>query len=141
MNKSFLLIGLAMLGAMPCFVVTQEQKVDDKTKVKFMQRKLDYTKEIVAGLAMEDFNRITKGSQDLMLLSNESAWNAVNSPEYLKASSDFRETVSRLRSASKEKNLDGATLAYIEVTLNCVRCHKQLRSPSVNQKFKPVRSK
>ena len=120
----------AVIGMLfiPSFFGTQQQDDRDKPQTVFMQRKLDYTKDIVAGLAMEDFKKISKGAQDLMLLSHESNWNAVNSPEYLKASSDFRETVQRLRAASKAENLDGATIAFVEVTFNCVRCHKQLRA-------------
>ena len=98
-----------------------------------MNQKLDYSREIVAGLATEDFQKISKGAQDLMLLSHEADWNVATTPQYLKASSDFRDTVGRLRDAGKEKNLDGATIAYFEVTLNCVRCHKQLRRPARNK--------
>ena len=127
MNKLYLIAGVLAVVAIPSFCVTQEQDDTRNAKAQFMQRKLDYTKEIVAGLAMEDYKRISKGAQDLMLLSHETNWKAVNSPEYLKASSDFRETVQRLRSASNEQNLDGATIAFVEVTFNCVRCHKQLK--------------
>jgi cytochrome c556 len=92
-----------------------------------MQRKLDFTRAVVAGLATEDFEKISKGAQDLMLLSHEADWKVITSPEYLKMSREFRETTERLREQGRQKNLDGATIAYFEVTLNCIRCHKQLR--------------
>ena len=137
MNK-FSIFVAAVAVSFTVFLTSQETD-ENTSQVKFMQRKLEFTKDIVAGLATEDFTRITKGSQDLMLLSNESNWNSINSPDYLKASSDFRETVERLRTAGKEENLDAATLAYFEVTLNCVRCHRQLRSGFKLQK--PIPSK
>jgi hypothetical protein len=29
---------------------------------------------------------------------------------------------------AREENLDGATLAYVELTINCVACHRHVRS-------------
>ena len=115
-------------------VSAQQQDVIEEDTSKFMNRKLDYSREIVEGLTTENYKQITKAAQDMMLLSHEADWNVATSPQYLKASSDFRDTVSRLRDAGDSKNLDGATIAYFEVTLNCVRCHKQLRKP-IRSKF------
>ncbi|MCL6644623.1 MAG: hypothetical protein K6U88_06545, partial [Dehalococcoidia bacterium] len=39
-----------------------------------------------------------------------------------------RRAVDAVSAAAKQKNLDGASLAYMQMTLNCVRCHKYLRS-------------
>ena len=60
-------------------------------------------------------------------LSMESGWNVQTTPAYLKLSSEFRDSAERLRKAAEKKNIDGSTLAYFEVTLNCVRCHKYIR--------------
>ena len=42
----------------------------------------------------------------------------------------------RLRDAANEKNIDGSTLEFFDVTLNCVRCHKYVRKshPELKQK-------
>lgn len=104
----------------------QEQKVHQDSKL-FMQRKLDNAKGIVTGLALEDYDLISKNAQDLMLLSHESEWNVFQTQSYLGMSREFRGSAQRLRDSANEKNLDGATLAYFEVTLNCVRCHKYIR--------------
>jgi hypothetical protein len=121
---------LAIVSVLGIFVATfgpQEPQDQQKNSSEFMQRKLDFTRSIVDGLATEKFEKITKGAQDLMLLSHEADWKVVTSPEYLQASREFRVTTERLREQGRKKNLDGATLAYFEVTLNCIRCHKQLR--------------
>jgi len=93
----------------------------------FMMKKLDSSREIVGGLAMENYDAISKAAQDLLLLSHEADWNVITTKPYLQMSSDFRGSVARLRDAGHEKNVDRATLAYFEVTLNCVRCHKYIR--------------
>ena len=104
----------------------QEQKIQKDSK-PFMQRKLDDVKEIVTGLALEDYDLMSKSAQDLMLLSHESEWNVFQSESYLHMSREFRGSAQRLRDSANDKNLDGATLAYFEVTLNCIRCHKYVR--------------
>ena len=101
----------------------------------FMQRKLDDSREIVSGLAMEDYDLISKSAQDLMLLSHESEWNVFQSDTYLRMSRAFRGSAERLRDTANQKNLDGAAIAYFEVTLNCVRCHRYVR-----RKFKDLKA-
>jgi cytochrome c556 len=93
-----------------------------------MKRKLDYAREIVSGLAMEDYDRISHAARELALISQESIWNAVTTEPYLRESSNFRASAARLQEMAKAKNLDGSALAYFEVTLNCVRCHQYLRT-------------
>ncbi len=93
----------------------------------FMKVKLDISREIVGGLAMADFTKITQGADELKKLSLESGWNVLTTPDYFRLSAEFRGSTDRLRRAAASKNIDGTTLAYFEVTLNCVRCHKYIR--------------
>jgi hypothetical protein len=105
----------------------QDQTPMEKNTAKFMARKLDGSRDIVAGLATENFDLISQSAQNLMLLSHEADWNVIQTEPYLRMSSEFRRSAERLRDSANEDNLDGATLAYFEVTLNCVRCHKYIR--------------
>ncbi len=105
----------------------QDQQQKQATKSDFMIVKLDMAREIVAGLATADFVKMAKSADEMKKLSLESSWNVETTPDYLKLSADFRESAERLRLAANEKNIDAATLAYFEVTLNCVRCHKYIR--------------
>lgn len=101
-------------------------KVLDNTP--FMMKKLDAAKNIVSGLALDDHEMIAKNATDLSLLSLESQWEVFQTDDYIRMSDEFRDSAIRLRDAAHDKNLDGATLAYFEVTLNCVRCHKYIRA-------------
>ena len=127
LTKISLIVGVSLLGLWAAATVAQDSQEMQRDSSAFMQKKLDYTRTVVDGLATEDFHKISKGARDLMLLSDESNWNVITTPEYLKMSSAFRETTERLHAQGQQKNLDGATLAYFEVTLNCIRCHKQVR--------------
>lgn len=105
----------------------QDPQPQGLTVNRFMERKLDAARNIVSGLALEDYEMIAKNAQDLALLSLESQWNLYQTQPYIFMSDEFRGGSQRLRDAANANNLDGATLAYFEVTLSCVRCHKYIR--------------
>ena len=42
---------------------------------------------------------------------------------------EFQEMTDELASTASKKNLDGATIAYLQLVTNCVRCHKDARDP------------
>ena len=117
---------LFAIGAGTLVYGFQDQPIQKDSK-KFMRRKLDASRDIVKGLSIEDFDLISKRGQDLMLFSHEADWNVFQTEEYLQMSREFRGSAQRVRDAANQKNLDSATLAYFEVTLNCVRCHKYVR--------------
>ena len=108
----------------------QQQQQDQETTLStsdFLKVELDMTREIVGGLAMADFTKIAKGAEKLKKLSLESGGNVLTTLDYLPLSAEFRGSTDRLRQAAAAKNIDGTTLVYFEVTLNCVRCHDYLR--------------
>jgi hypothetical protein len=110
-------------------IQAEEQSTDaPPEKVsKFMRAKLVHSQKILEALALEDFAQLAKHSQDLKLLSQESNWNVLQTEQYLRHSDDFRRRADALTDAAKKKNLDGASLAFVELTLNCVQCHKHVR--------------
>ena len=92
-----------------------------------MVKKLEYTKQILAGLATEDFALITKNAEALNELGKR-RWTEEQSPQYRMQHQVFWFTNEALLDAAKEKNVDGATLAYTQMTLSCVNCHKLIRN-------------
>jgi cytochrome c556 len=125
-TKIVSIVILFAVGAGTLVYGFQDQPTQKDSK-KFMQQKLNSSMGIVKGLATEDFDLISKSGQDLLLYSHEADWNVFQTQEYLAMSRDFRGSAQRLRDSANSKNLDGSTLAYFEVTLNCVRCHKYVR--------------
>lgn len=39
----------------------------------------------------------------------------------------FRRSAQDLVKSAKDKNVDGAALAYVELTMTCVKCHEYVR--------------
>ena len=97
-----------------------------------MERKLLHAKALLEGLATEDYDRISRDAQALSLISLESAWNVLITEEYLKQSSAFRRSLESIRDGAKAKNVDRATLGYVDMTIRCVECHKYVRRNQAN---------
>jgi hypothetical protein len=93
----------------------------------FMQLKLKHSQQILEGVAIEDFDMIAKSARDLSLQSMEETWQVFETPEYLQHSDEFKRAADAVAKAAHEKNLDGAALAYVGLTLKCVSCHKYVR--------------
>ncbi len=115
--------------------LSQQPKVNDVHD--FMRAKLEHSKKVLEGLTMEDFSAIVKNSQAMSLLVEDAAWQVLQTREYAQRSAEFRRTADRLTEAGRKKNLDGAALAYVELTMQCVDCHKYVRSekpPNLEQR-------
>jgi hypothetical protein len=117
-------IGVLQLQGTP-----QQSSTSKNTDLdSFMQLKLEHSKEILEGLATEDYEIIAKGAQSLTALSLESAWNVYTTETYLQQSTDFRRSLQIVKDAAKEKNLDRAALGYVNLTVQCLECHRFLRN-------------
>lgn len=111
---------------LPLLTIHGDAQEPDKVAV-FMRAKLQHSQKVLEGLAMEDFDLIAKNSQKLSLLSLAEDWQVLETPEYAQHSMEFRRSADALTEAAKKKNLDGAALQYVDVTLKCVNCHKYVR--------------
>lgn len=105
-------------------------QADDKPALdlsKIMEKKLELSKEILAGMVTEDFDKISSNADRLLKLA-KTQWIQNETSEYRAQLKDFWIVVDGLKTAADEKNADGATLAYVQMTLSCVKCHKYLRN-------------
>jgi cytochrome c556 len=93
----------------------------------FMRAKLAHSQNVLEGLAVEDYDLIDKGAQQLSLASEAASWQVLQTEDYARHSADFRRSCDALRKAARDHNLDGAALAWMEVTMKCVQCHKYVR--------------
>src|SRR5262245_40032262 len=92
-----------------------------------MKKKLKHAQKVLEGVAVKDFDLITKNAEELILISNEAEWKVLKTPRYEIYSSDFRRNAEALIKNAKDENLDAAALSYVDLTLTCVKCHKYVR--------------
>ena len=102
------------------------------TRAEFMRQKLEFSKKALEGLTLENFDAIASNARALKLLSQASEWEVPTIPnanEYISLTTEFQKAADDMRHQAKDKNLDGATLAYLRLTMTCVRCHRFVRTP------------
>ncbi len=92
-----------------------------------MHMKLEKSKAILEGLTLEDFDKIKTNARSLRLLSLESGWNVIQTPEYESQSLDFRRATDLIAQAAEENDIHRATLGYVGLTVRCVECHTYMR--------------
>lgn len=96
----------------------------------FMRMKLEYSKNLLESLTTEDFDKIKANAKALKAMSLAAEWEVPEIPnvqEYLTYSADFQRLCDDLIKASDKKSLDGATLGFTQLTVNCVKCHQYVR--------------
>jgi hypothetical protein len=94
---------------------------------KLMRLKLKHAQTVLEGIAVKDFKKIQKSADELLFLTREVEWKVMKTPDYENHSNEFRRNVQDLLKNAKDENLDGCTLAYMDMTLSCVKCHKHVR--------------
>jgi len=120
---------LATLVVLLVLVVAGGRTDDEPKRGRdlIMQQKLGSAQKVLEGLAIKDFNMIEKHADELGILSKRAEWLVLKTPEYTRHSDDFRRNAETMSRMAKEKNLDGAALAYVQLTMSCVNCHKYVR--------------
>ena len=119
-----------LLNNVPCQgqdAAKADETPANKQITSLMQMKLDKSKALLEALAMEDYKAIAKNSRALRLLSLESGWNVIQTPEYANQSNEFKRSTDLITEAAEQKDLGRATLGYVALTVRCVECHIYLR--------------
>jgi hypothetical protein len=96
-----------------------------------MQRKLAHAQKALEGLAVNDFDKITTAADDLTQCAAEAGWKVVKTARYELYSNDFVRHLESLKKGAKNKNTEAAALAYVEMTLTCVKCHQYVREEKI----------
>lgn len=92
-----------------------------------MAEKLEKAKTVLEGIAVADFKKIATSAEKLIQLSKTEEWFAHKTARYELHTNEFRRAAENLADKAQNKNLDGVTLAYFDLTMSCVRCHQYVR--------------
>ena len=130
MKARFATVGLAILLLAGIGGLLAQSKRQRAVK-EFMRDKLELSQKVLEGLSTEDYDLIAAKATKLSAMTQEADWRAFENPDYDQHSVSFRRQVDALAKAARNKNLDGATLAYVRMTMSCVDCHKFVRGKIV----------
>ena len=134
---TLLILGTVIIGPRTTST-TMAEDIPEKQAAKtsliistFMKIKLRQAEGILEGLTIEDFSKIEKNATAMSLLTRAETWNVNKDPKFIQHSNEFARLTTKLAKYGREKNLDGAALTYVQLTLNCVECHRFLRDDKI----------
>jgi hypothetical protein len=92
-----------------------------------MRQKITASQQILEGLTREDFEKIRVNAQAMQFMGYLESWARSDKPGYREQMQSFGFANGALVRAAEDRNLDGATLAYTQLAVSCVQCHKIVR--------------
>jgi cytochrome c556 len=101
---------------------------DEQPTSVWMKKKLEHSQSALRAIAMEDFDSLRASATAMRRLSDlEGFARRTDAKEYRAQLQIFEFANDELIRHAKDKNIDGAALAFTQLTLSCVNCHKHLR--------------
>jgi hypothetical protein len=120
-------IVIVALTLILCAWVVREVRAQMRLQ-QLMINKLTNSQKLLEGIALAKYDKIEKHADELIRISKTAEWLAAyKSPRYLAFSNEFQQAAETIAKKAKEKNMDGVTLAYFDLTRSCVRCHQYVR--------------
>jgi DNA-binding response OmpR family regulator len=98
-----------------------------KTASVWMKQKLSNSERILEGLTRGDLDLVNKHANSMKLLNKIEYFVRRDPPAYRTQLQQFQFSLDELVRTSADDNLDGATLAFTQMTISCVNCHRVLR--------------
>lgn len=111
-------------------ISADEPKATSDEPSVWMKMKLEYSKKIIEGLAAGDFDMIAKNASAMNGLNRIEDFVRGRTPGYRTQLRIFQHANEEIAAQAKSRNLEGVALAFNQLTMSCVSCHKQLRDPA-----------
>ena len=128
---ALVILALILLGLLYKVAASNDDKAPAKPTEKqvsvWMEQKAGLTHRIMGGLTKGDFEEIKQSAALMNILSYFEGYSHSNKSDYRRQLNQFDAANRELISMAEAKNLEGATLAYNQLTASCVYCHKRLR--------------
>ena len=102
------------------------EQPSDEISREIMWRKLDLSHNVLDALALDDFEALEAYAEDLEMLGAAGFLFILDTEEYRIQAHEFRAAARALRRAAQEENTEAGALAYMDLTLRCIRCHRSL---------------
>lgn len=125
-RSSFITACLLCLIAIKTASVTSQEPGQTRS-AGLMRLKLEPAKKILEGIALADFQMVRTNSEQLRKLALDADWMVMQTEAYHQHSQEFQSSLNLISRMSDESDLDGVTLAYMQMTMRCVQCHKMMR--------------
>lgn len=130
LGKSWCL-GLALVLTLGTLSFAQEKKDEAKPAEEgpsvWMRKKMEYSQHLLEGIATGDLDKVADNARAMQGLSKVEAFVRGRTPAYRTQLQIFQAATEDIIRQADKDNLDGAALAFTQLTISCVNCHKHLR--------------
>ena len=98
----------------------------------FMREKLNYSREILEGLTLENYDMVATNALKLRLMTTQNEWRGVlKNVDFEEKTKLFQKTAVELSDAARSKRTPEMIKAYNNVVASCVDCHSMFRKAEV----------
>ena len=112
-------------------IAAREGDEGEKSMSVWMEKKLQHSQAILRALAMGDFEDVKYHAGRLKLLNRVEGFVRRRNPEYRMHLQTFSRVSAEIERQAEKENIEGATLAFNQLTVSCVECHKSLRKDAI----------
>jgi hypothetical protein len=105
----------------------EQLRQEERQVQELMRQKLEHSHKLLEAITQDDFDKMARHANALVLLSKKAEWRVMQTPRYLEYSDQFQQAAETLAKNARDKNLDAATLSYVQMTISCTRCHNYIR--------------
>lgn len=128
-----IMIALLLMTAWIGFASGDEAKTtsgnhEEKPVSFWMEKKMEYAQSILRGLATGDLQMVSSTAEQMRLLSKVEGFVRGKKPGYRAQLQVFELANREIERKAKKGNLEGAAMAFHQLTTSCVSCHKLIRS-------------
>ncbi len=132
------LVVLWMAGALGWGGVTGRSAHAEASLRDTMRFKLHFAQGVLEGITTENFPLIATNALKLAQLARGPEWSVRATPDYERFTADYLRQADALARAAKRQNVDSATVAYFQLTVSCVNCHRHLRGVEPVKSDRPI---
>jgi hypothetical protein len=113
-------------------VPTSSQEKKKREPDPLMIQKLKESQALLEGLALNDPAKVQASAEELLRISKAAQFRkALKTAKYEYYANSFQRAAETVIEKAKAKNIDGATLGYLDLTMTCVRCHQHTREEGI----------
>ena len=133
------LICAALLLPLLTIPSSSQDKKKKREPDHLMLQKLKESQSLLEGLALNDLVKVHASAEELLRISKAARFRkALNTATYEYHANSFQRAAETVIEKAKAKNIDGATLAYLDMTMTCVRCHQHTREEGIGRVAPPI---
>jgi hypothetical protein len=126
------LLSAALVLVLLAVPSSSQEKKKKREPDPLMVQKLKESQTLLEGLALNDMGKVQGSAEELLRISKAAQFRrALSTAKYEYHANSFQRTAETIIEKAKAKNIDGATLAYLDLTMTCVRCHQHTREEGI----------